>query len=246
MKKLFLPTVILVANIAFAQITLEKTYSSENLQVYTNATETFYYSVGQNLTAINIYNADHTLKKQISLPISSHVSSYDNFILSKNIFNADDLLEIVVVSGNYPNEIIQIYNENGVLVKDFGSGYRFDDEFDFHVYHDNTTNTNKLRLFKNSTSSTEIYNLPSTSLATKEIQSKGKLSAFPIPTDKILTIINPNTDASVAEIYDASGKLVLNKSFQKNENLIPVNVENLPKGNYIYKIGNQSAKFIKN
>ena len=247
MKKfLFSAATIFAANFAFSQITLEQTYSTENLQVYTNATETFYYSVGQNLSTIKIYNANHTLKKQFTLASPVNVSSYDNFILSKNIFNTDNLLEIVTVSGNYPNYSIKIYNEDGTLVKDFGTGYQFDDEFDFHVYHDNTTNTNKLRLYKYSTSSTEIYNLGTTSLAAKEIQGKNKLSAFPIPTNKILNVINPENGANKIEVYDTSGKLLLNKNFTSSENKISLDVEYLPKGIYIYKIGDLSAKFIKN
>jgi len=245
MKKPLFSAAILAANVAFGQITLEHTYPTEKLQVYTNATETFYYSVGSDLTTIKIYNADYTLKKQFTLPSAVNVSSYDNFILSKNIFNSDNLLEIVVTLGNYPNEKIKIYNEDGVLVKDFGSGYIFEDEYDFHVYHDNTTSTNKLRLYKSTTSSTEIYNLGTSSLASKEIQSKGKLSAFPVPANKILNIINPQNGANVVEIFDASGKLVVNKSFLNGENKISVNVENLPKGVYIYKIGDLSSKFIK-
>lgn len=246
MRKILFSVAVLATSFAFGQITLEHTYPTENLQVYTNASETFYYSVGQGLSTIKIYNADHTLKKQFTPPTTVSVSSYDNFILSKNIFNTDNLLEIVTISGNYPNYIIQIFNEDGVLVKDFGAGYKFEDEYDFHVYHDATTNTNKLRLFKNTTNSTEIYNLGTTSLAAKEIQAKNKLSAFPIPTNKILNVINPQNGANKIEIFDTSGKLVINKSFGISENKISVDVENLPKGVYIYKVGELSAKFMKN
>lgn len=253
MKKILLSVALMATNFAFAQITLEKTYASENLQVYTNATETNYYSVGQNLTTVKIYNANHTLKKQFSPTIptgySMNISSYDNFILSKNIFNTDNLLEIVVVFNKYDNGSVNkivIFNEDGQIVKDFGENYRFDDEFDFHVYHDNTTNTNKLRLYKENTSSTEIYNLPTTSLAAKEIQLANKLSAFPIPTNKILNIVNPDNGVNKVQIYDASGKLVMNKTFGFNDDKISIDVENLTKGVYIYKIGELSSKFIKN
>ena len=253
MKKSLLSVAIIAMNFVFGQVTLEKTYASENNQVYTNATETFYYSVGSNLTTIKIYNADHTLKKQFTPVIptdySMRISQYDNFILSKNIFNTDNLLEIVVsfsANSSPYTRIIRIYNEDGIIVKDFGDGYRFDDEFDFHVYHDNTTTTNKLRLFKESTNSTEIYNLNTTSLAVKEIQFKNKLSAFPIPTNKILNVINPENGANKIEIYDSSGKLVLNKSFNSVDSKISIDVENLTKGTYIYKIGDLSSKFIKN
>lgn len=253
MKKILLSVALMATNFAFAQITLEKTYASENLQVYTNATETNYYSVGQNLTTVKIYNANHTLKKQFSPTIpagySMNISSYNNFILSKNIFNTDNLLEIVVVFNKYDNGSVNkivVFNEDGQIVKDFGENYRFDDEFDFHVYHDNTTNTNKLRLYKENTSSTEIYNLPTTSLAAKEIQLANKLSAFPIPTNKILNIINPDNGANKVQVYDTSGKLVMNKIFSFDDDKISIDVENLTKGIYIYKIGELSSKFIKN
>ena len=236
----------IITSYAFGQITLEKTYSSENLQVYTNSTETFYYSVGQNLSTIKIYNADYTLKKQFTLASPVNISSYDNFILSKNIFNTDNLLEIVTTSGNYPNYSIKIYNEDGILVKDFGTGYQFEDEFDFHVYYDSNSNKNKLRLFKSSSNSTEIYNLSTNSLTTKEITDKNKLTAFPIPTNKNLNIINPNNGNNSLQVYDENGKIVINKLFTNSEKTISLDVEFLPKGIYIYKIGNINSKFLKN
>lgn len=245
-KKLFSLATFFVTNLVISQITLDHSFSSEDLQVYTNETETFYYTVGQSIGTIKIYSADYTLYKQFTPTSSVNISRYDNFILSKNIFDTDNLLEIVTLSGSYPNNSIVIYNENGTIVKDFVSGYHFDDEFDFHVYHDNTTNTNKLRLLKTSTNATEIYNLPSTSLANKEIQTKNKLSAFPIPTNRILNITNPENGYNKIEIYDTSGKLVMDKNFNNSDNQISINVEVLSKGVYTYKIGNLSSKFIKN
>jgi len=244
-KNLFSLATFFVTNLVISQITLDHSFSSENLQVYTNETETFYYTVGQSIGTIKIYSADYKLYKQFIPTSSVNISSYDNFILSKNIFDTDNLLEIVTYSGSYPNYSIVIYNENGAIVKDFGSGYKFEDEFDFHVYHDNTTNTNKLRL-KTSTNVTEIYNLPSNSLATKEIQTKNKLSAFPIPTNRILNITNPENGYNKIEIYDTIGKLVMVKNFNNSDNQISINVEILSKGVYNYKIGNLSSKFIKN
>ena len=91
------------------------------------------------------------------------------------------------------------------------------------------------------------FSLSQTSpLNTEEIQSKSKLSAFPNPTNKILNIINPQNETNKIEIYDTSGKLILSKMFNSSDNKISVDVEHLPKGNYIYKIGDLSSKFIKN
>ena len=246
----------IITSYTFGQITLEKTYSSENLQVYTNSTETYYYTVGWNLSTIKIYNSDYSLKKQFTPTIPAGyemvVRAYDNFFLSKNIFNFDNLLEIVVAFAKYDTNIneytykILIYNEDGQIVKDFGDGYNLEDEFDFQVYHDNTVNKNKLRLFKLSSNSTEIYNLSTNSLTTKEIQAKNSLSAFPIPTNKNLNIINPNNGYNRLDVYDQNGKIVLNKTFMNSEKIISLDVEFLPNGLYLYKIGNFSSKFLKN
>lgn len=255
MKKFLLSAAVLATSFIFGQITLEKTYPSEKLQVYTNATETFYYSAGENLTTVKIYNADHSLKKQFSptIPAGHKMNvNYTNFILSKNVFNTDNLLEIVVaftkfdaVSGYNISKVV-IFNEDGQVVKDFGDGYNFESDEDFCVYHDNTTNTNKLKLSKFSTASTEIYNLSTNTLAAKEVQSKSKLSAYPNPTNKVLNIMNPGNGTNNVQIYDTSGKLLLNKSFSSNDSNVAVDVESLTKGLYIYKIGELSAKFMKN
>ncbi|MCA4778031.1 T9SS type A sorting domain-containing protein [Empedobacter stercoris] len=79
-----------------------------------------------------------------------------------------------------------------------------------------------------------------------ESKEKNKLSIFPIPANKILNIINPKNGANKIEIFDINGKLVLNKNFANSENKISIDVENLPKGIYIYKVGELSTKFIKN
>jgi len=255
MKKFLLFISIIATNFSFGQITLEKNYSNEEVQSYTNATETFYYTVCWNspVKPIKIYNSDHTLKKQFTPAIptgydSMTIRSYtDCHFLSKNIFNADDLLEIVVAfSDNNSSYRIVIYNENGTIVKDFGDSYQFTDEFDFYIYHDNTTNKNKLRLYNISTNSTEIYNLNSSSLSLKEIKSKDQLTAYPIPTNNILNIANPENGANKIEVYDINGKMIITKSFDNSENIISLDVENLAEGIYIYKIGNLSSKFTKN
>ncbi|AZB09579.1 T9SS C-terminal target domain-containing protein [Chryseobacterium sp. G0162] len=93
---------------------------------------------------------------------------------------------------------------------------------------------------------TEAYALPTSVLAAKEIQAGSKLSAFPVPTNKILNVMNPGNGANKIEIFDVTGKLVTNKSFSASEGKISVAVENLPKGVYVYKIGNLSSKFTKN
>jgi hypothetical protein len=257
MKKFMLSAAMTITGLMFGQITLDKNFASENLQAYTNADETFYYSVGHGMNAVKIYKADYSIYKQFTPSVPSGYSMFidqynNNFILSKNIFNTDNKLEIIITFEKYNpatserEYIIKIYNEDGNIIHEFGPNYKFSDEYDINIYHDNTTNINKLRLFNQNTNSTEIYSLPTTLLSAKEIQSKAKLSAFPNPTNKILNIINPGKGSNTVEIYESTGKRVLTQHFNVSDNKISINVENLPVGTYFYQIGEIRSKFIKN
>ena len=93
---------------------------------------------------------------------------------------------------------------------------------------------------------TVVYDLGTNSLATKELHNRNNLSAFPIPTNKILNIVNPNNGNNSLQVYDENGKIVINKLFTNSEKTISLDVEFLPNGLYLYKIGNFSSKFLKN
>ncbi|UKB85994.1 T9SS type A sorting domain-containing protein [Chryseobacterium sp. MEBOG06] len=257
MKKLTLSAAMTITGLMFGQITLDKNFVSENLQVYTNADETFYYSVGYGMNEVKIYKADYSIYKQFTPTVPSGYNMFidqynNNFILSKSIFNTDSKLEIIITFEKYNpatserEYIIKIYNEDGNIIHEFGPNYKFSDEYDINIYHDNISNINKLRLFNQNTNSTEIYVLPTTLLSAKEIQSKAKLSAFPNPANKILNIINPGKGSNTIEIYDGAGKIILTQHFNMSDSRISINVENLPVGTYFYQIGVMRSKFIKN
>lgn len=254
-KLLFCVATAFATNFAFGQITLEHSFATEQQVIlYSDATTLKYVTF--NGTQITIFNADYSIFKTFSITVPSnysraYLSTFDDFPfnVSKHVFNTDDKLEFFVFfSGqSWPTSNVIIYNEDGNIIKDFNDNYTYEL---VDIFHDNTTNTNKLKMGKYSTGTSnpsfDIYSLPTSALTTKEIQTKNKLSAFPIPTNKILNIINPKKGASKVEIFDASGKVVLNKNFVNTENKISIDVENLPKGIYIYKIGELSSKFIKN
>ena len=261
MKKLFFSAALFAASFMFGQLTLEHAFNSEEAYIYSTATETYYFS----LTAdgkVKIYNQDYSLYKTVILPLPAtytrpFFSSYDlgyNFAVSKNIFNTDNKFEIMIGAQssnfNFSNKLLLI-NEDGVLLKDFNPDPTIGN-INFNVYHDSLSNTNKLVVYNetriNNTyqNHTEIYALPTTVLAAKEIQAVSKLSAFPIPASTVLNISNPGTGAGKVQVFDASGKIVADQSFSGSDPKISIDVQHLPKGVYIYKIGNASAKFTKN
>ena len=238
----------IITSYAFGQITLEHSFDTgEQVLVYSD-TETLKYITLLG-TQINIYNSDYSLYKtfSISLPGAS-LSTYDNFNfnVSKHLFNTDDKLEFFVFyQGSVGNLVV--FNEDGNVIKNFNANYNYEL---IDVFHDSTTNTNKLKMGKYISDTSDIvfdiFSLPTSSLTTKEITDKNKLTAFPIPTNKNLNIINPNNGNNSLQVYDENGKMVINKFFKNSEKIISLDVEFLPKGIYIYKIGNINSKFLKN
>lgn len=262
MKKiLFSFATLLVGNLSFGQVTLDHSFSdNESVAVYSNDNELFYVgSTSDN--KLKIYNADYSLRKTINVPVPANYSiffsnSYEGmpYSISKNIFNLDDKYEFMVEANLYDdsNSISKLIliNEDGVLIKDFHSNPSIKKFYgQYTVYHDISTNMNKLIVnnrINSSDNQYDVYSLPTSVLTSKEIHTSKKLSAFPIPTSKTLTILNPKNGSMNVVVYDVAGKIVLSSPFSISENKIILNVENLPKGTYIYKIGNISSKFIKN
>lgn len=259
MRKVFFSTAIIITSFAFGQITLEHTFPvNERVYAFAKGTEMIYVSqVGNQL---KIYNSSFALTKVVNVPVPANYqlsfwydSEEESYSISKHIFNTDDLFEFVVTASNNSGPTSQrklmVINENGALIKDFHPASTYGEEWE--LFHDSTTNTNKIIIEtwnggNSQTPFNEVYGLPSSALTLKEIQGNKSLSAFPIPTNKILNILNPQNSAKNVQIYDASGKLVASKSFGISDSKIEVNVESLPKGVYIYRVGDLSSKFIKN
>ena len=254
MKKiLFSAATIFAANFAFGQLTLEHTYNTLNSRfgVYYDANNTFYV-INTSGNTFQIYNNNHTLYKTFTASVPSGYTEFEgeisnrDYSVSRYVFNTNTKLEFVMhfYNSTLGNSVTLIVDEDGNTIKNFGIDY----DYNFVVFHDAPSNTNKFMIGKDvgANSFLEVYSLPTSALTTKEIQTKGKLSAFPVPTNKILNIFNPQNGANKIEVFDASGKLVKNQSFTTSENKISMDVENLPKGIYIYKVGELSSKFIKN
>lgn len=266
MKKLLFSAALVVANFAFGQLTLEHSFTNERTLTYSTPAETYYVSKTVD-NKLKIYNSNYTLYKTVNVPMPANYSvlsfASDNldYIISKNIFNNDNNLEFLIAVYNYNNNSngyetkLLLINEDGTLLKDFNpNAASISYAESFQIFHDSVLNVNKLVVHNetfinnngNPVPQTDVYALPTSVLTTKEIQAGTKLSAFPIPTNKILNIVNPGNGANKVQVYDTTGKLVVDKSFSTSENKISIDVENLPKGIYIYKVGELSSKFTKN
>lgn len=244
----------IAANYAFGQMNLEHSYTSDgsHWDVYSD-NSTSHYLIGRGNNTFDIYNANHTLYKTLVPNIPNNYMYIpellqENYSISKRIFNTDDKLEFILTFLNNQGgqHLMLIINEDGNIIKQFGNDYHSL----YKIFHDAESNQNKFVISKNSGTNTitEVYALPTSTLTTLEIQTqnKNKLSAFPIPTNKLLTITNPGNGGNNVQVYDVSGKMVLHKSFTSGEKNISIDVESLKSGVYMYKIGDQSSKFIKN
>lgn len=93
---------------------------------------------------------------------------------------------------------------------------------------------------------TKFYSLPKSKLNTQEKGNKiTKLTAYPNPVKTTLNIVNPKNNHHIVSILDISGRVIKTFSFPVQDEIISVNVETLPKGNYLYQIGSMAGKFIK-
>lgn len=244
----------IAANYAFGQMNLEHSYTSDGSywDIYAD-NSTSHYLIGKGNNTFEIYNANHTLYKTLAPNIPGTYTYIpellkESYPISKRIFNTDDQLEFILTFINNQNgqRLMLIINEDGNIIKQFGNDYHTL----YQIFHDAVANQNKFVISKSSGTNTitEVYTLPTSTLTTLEIQTqnKNKLSAFPVPANKLLTITNPGNGGNNIQVYDVSGKMVLHKSFSSGEKNIALDVESLKAGVYLYKIGDQSSKFIKN
>ncbi|WET49438.1 T9SS type A sorting domain-containing protein [Chryseobacterium indologenes] len=251
MKKFLLSIAVLATGFALGQINLVHTFPiNEDAAVYISDNQLLYCTQVIDEPTIKIYGQNYTYTKtlNITMPAGYEWMTFyaeADYQVSKNIFNTNDKLEFIVYfrkSGTQDSKL-RIIDEDGVIIKDFPGTYRFEYT---KIYHDPIDNTNKIKLLNETTQQTEVYSLPTNTLANKEIMTvKNKLAAFPIPAKTTLKITNPQNSANKVEVFDITGKLVINQSFSNHDDVITLNVQNLTNGLYIYKIGDLSSKFIK-
>jgi len=111
----------------------------------------------------------------------------------------------------------------------------------------------KTRLRSDSTGWIKVANalnntFSKTSFASEGITANNKLKIYPNPESKIITIEENSLDEKELKIYNMLGQelSLYIKIINYTHHKITVNVENLPLGNYIFKLNTKRAKFQKN
>ena len=248
MKKILFFLFITISSISFSQ-TLEERYTSEAYNVkprnFTFLTESNLYYLTMSVTnsEISIYNSNHTLYKTVSLIIPENYIVEQIFFATDKLFNSDSKIEILVgtayPAGGYIRKMLLFNEDGGNNIFDFGDKVYVD------VFKDNNNN---YKLITSHNFTYDVYSLLGTLTVSQEnFLIQQKVIGFPNPSSNTINITNPliNNEKDNIQVYDINGRKVIEKVIVGNGEQIKIDISNLSKGVYIYKIRDYGNKFIK-
>lgn len=261
MKKIILSLLVTISmsSLSYCQLILEHTYNTSSvggLDKYFFAFNTQnglnHYTYEESTKTIKIYNETHSLVNTFIAPIPANFKIAEVYFVTDKLFNNDNLIEFLVYvynnDGTTQFSKILLFNESSTLLQEFNNR-------SFAGIHKTNNDVYKLILRKNpmydeplgSTAILDVYTLP----GTLSINQQGLLSksfiAFPNPTDGTIKIASKliSGEITTVEVFDSSGKKVINKNVSGGFGEITLDVSNLSSGIYIYRIKGETGKFIK-
>ncbi len=250
MKKITL--LLLLINFTIFGQTLEQSYTAEGFnnttKNYAFLTENslFYWTIDITNNQVSIYNQNHTLYRNVSVTIPAGFQINQQYFATDKLFNSNSDIEFIIGVENtttYENKIL-LFDENGG-----NSLFDFGDKFNLSVIKDLNNNYKLIAATdKESPNSFDVYALSGTlSVEQEEFFRRLGIISFPNPSENRISITNPinNGNNSILRVYDTNGKNVIIKNVIGNGVNISLDISNLNKGVYTYKIGNYSNKFIK-
>lgn len=115
-------------NACHGQITLEKTFSDSEFVVSQsgyfgpNPSTEYLITFDENNQSLNFYDSDYRLYKSVTNFFDGNAISCMPTYLSRNLFNSDNKLEFIALTSNKDGvNTIKLINEDGRIIKDFGS-----------------------------------------------------------------------------------------------------------------------------
>ncbi len=247
-----------------AQITLEQSYADGQglsiIKLENSGQKYLQYDLTNQI--VKLYNLDHSIFKTISLPtLQPSTQLLSISYISENLFNSDNLIEILCFKKNWlPTTVttsgeVKVINENGnvifsgdsmvVVEQRSTTYYGYDDKCPF-IY--NTTNGTKMILYsyKSSDKEFKVYSLPGTLVASiKQINDINlQQLPFPNPTNNNITIAYqlPLNKQGKLIINDLSGKIILEYSIDNTFDNVIIETNSLASGNYFFSIYSDNQK----
>jgi Secretion system C-terminal sorting domain len=243
---LILLVVLLSSTTLKAQISFEHNFS--RVVEYDYSEGDYYYSVDYVSNQCNVYNLDYSIKKSVNISVPANWYLNDVAYVSKNMFNNDDLIEMLVVfyryvavsdTTGYYEYTTKVINENGTeLLNVQNGGYSY-------IYTDGEGKS-KLMIYTYDfsvdpvTYGTNIYSIPGapSSIQNKFEKTKGP-SPFPNPTKGMIQIPfklkNIHSKGSII-ITDINGQVIINHSVSGKQGTFSLDTGNLSSGQYLYTI----------
>ena len=237
-----------INTISIAQ-TLEHTYTTNgaienqpNYSFIANGSIN-YFTIDKANNKIKLYDNSHNLFKIISLNLNN-TELIAIHLITQELFDTDTkiefLLEIKKTITPF-DTFLYIMNEDGRVITSFGNATNF-------KLIKTPNNHYKLIISKETTNSDEltydVYGLSGTLSTEQENLLKSSMVQYPNPAIDLLNIINIRKGKKL-EIYSLNGKKILSKKINENEDRISIDISDLNSGIYLYKIGNETNKFIK-
>lgn len=237
---------------AFGQVTLEHSYVSDGYNdnskqfAFFTANGLNYYTLDAAANQVKFYNASHVLWKTISVnPGNYEIAGL--FLATDGLFNADAKVEFILKSQNLEipyDSKMTLYNEDGTNLQEFGDFWlatvvkASDTEFKLIVTED-----------QGSDNAFDVYGLPGTlSVLQQQAILPQQSFAYPNPSSNKINIGNPLLDGEngTLKVFAANGAKVMEQEVAATQKTITLDISQLGKGTYIYKINNHTNKFIKN
>ncbi|HAQ64975.1 MAG TPA: hypothetical protein DCR43_03845 [Bacteroidales bacterium] len=237
---------IATAQISYAQITLEKTYTGVSAGIA--HTETYgdkYYVMDVANSQCRIYNLDHSLWKSVGLSVPSNYYLYDIQYVTEHLFNTDNSIEMLYVCYNYNSTLdyytyeTRIASETGTLLLTLpGAGYNW-------ITDVAGAGTRLLSYVYNYavspyTVTTKVYSLAG-SLSSEASDATGAigLKAYPNPVNGNLRVeytLPEGLRQAELSVVNTSGQIVRKYTVDHNFDSLTLDTKGLAPGTYFWHL----------
>ena len=238
---------------SFGQAVLESSYTT-NYPQSNDLNCTFYASNGLNYftynkvaNTITVFNENHIQIKNFILPMDPTYNLREVFFITDHLYNNNDELEFIYSVSGSSGQAVLVCSENGVLLQTFANKYYA------HLKKNSTGNykliVNDSQFGSTFTQNYDVYSLTGTlSTEQQDIYFRNFTFAFPNPSNGIINISNKlsNNEISTLEIFNIEGKKILEQKIINNNEPIKLDISSFSNGIYIYKLNDETNKFIKN
>lgn len=261
MKKIvFFLTTVLFLNTANSQITLEQSFTGQEIYqssfiTIDNEVKYYYYDIG--VWTLYIYNSNNSIYKTIIVdtdPISGFLSSFYPFIesvfifsVSQTVFDTDSGIEFLIQLTDNEYKTI-IVDDDGTILFNVDNQSPSNDEawngFQYPNFISNTSNGLKMILRDSDYGGINIYSLPGTipSLSNRD-EVSGRytigLNSYPNPAREYTNIVYeiPNGEKlATIVIYNTIGQTVKEFKVDSRFDKIRLSTDDLKSGTYFYNL----------